>query len=114
MRILNRPIASDENALLDEDPMSGVANLFDASVVFIVALIFALFMAFNMLEMFDPESELTITKKGANGEMQIITKRGKDVKIEKVTPQEVEGKGVRLGTAYQLENGKVVYVPENN
>lgn len=112
MKFLNRPLTADDE-LAEDDPMSGVANLFDASVVFIVALIFALFMAFNMLDMFDPNSEVTITKKGANGEMQIITKKGKDVKIEKVTPQEAEGKGVRLGTAYQLENGKVIYVPEN-
>lgn len=95
-----------------DDPMSGVANLFDASVVLIVALLFALFSAFNMLDLFDPDSEITFTKKNEKGEMQIITKKGKEIKIQKVTNQKAMGRGTRLGTAFKLENGKVVYVPE--
>jgi hypothetical protein len=50
-----------------EDPIAGVANLFDVSVVFIVSMMIALFMAYNMLDLMDPKSELTITKKGADG-----------------------------------------------
>jgi hypothetical protein len=94
------------------DPMSGVANLFDVSVVLIVAMLFALFSAFNMMDMFDPDSEVTFTKKNKNGEIQIISKRGKEIKIQKVTDSESVGNGVRLGTAFQLENGKIIYVPE--
>jgi len=44
--------------------------------------------------------------------MQIITKKGKEIKIQKVTDKETLGRGTRLGTAFKLENGKVVYVPE--
>ena len=94
------------------DPMSGVANLFDVSVVLIVAMLFALFSAFNMMDLFDPDAEITFTKKNKNGEMQIITKKGKEIKVQKVTDNESAGKGVRLGTAFQLENGKIIYVPE--
>ncbi len=108
---------NSKNTLLNartplEDPMSSVANLFDVSVVFIVALIFALISAFNMLDMFDPDSEVTYTKQSSNGEIQMVTKKGKEVKVEKVTPNDASGKGVRLGTAYKLENGQVIYVPE--
>lgn len=95
-----------------EDPMSSVANLFDVSVVFIVALIFALISAFNMLDMFDPNSEVTYTRKSSNGEIQMVTKKGKQIEVEKVSPTDASGKGVRLGTAYKLENGQVIYVPE--
>lgn len=95
-----------------EDPITGVANLFDVSVVFIVAMIMALFMAYNMLDFIDPKSELTLTKKNANGEMEIITKKGKEIKVEKVTDKSLSGQGHRLGTAYKLEDGRVIYVPE--
>ena len=95
-----------------EDPITGVANLFDVSVVFIVAMIMALFMAYNMLDFLDPNSEMTLTKKNSKGEMEIITKKGKDIKVQKVTDKSLSGKGLRLGTAYELEDGRVIYVPE--
>lgn len=95
-----------------EDPISGVANLFDASVVFIVSMMISLFMAYNMLDLVNPKSEVTITKKNADGQMEIITKSGKEIKVKKVTDKKLSGEGVRLGTAYQLKDGRVVYVPE--
>lgn len=95
-----------------EDPLAGVANLFDASIVFIVAMMLALFSALNMLDLLDPASEVTITKKGANGQVEIMTKKGAEIKVSRVTDKALTGAGTRLGTAYQLPNGKVVYVPE--
>ena len=111
MRLLQRRRAfSLENQAL-EDPISGVANLFDASIVFIVSMMVALFMAYNMMDLLDPSSEVTMMKKNANGEMEIITKKGKEIKVSKVTDQKLSGRGERLGTAYQLPDGRVVYVP---
>jgi len=95
-----------------EDPIAGVANLFDVSVVFIVSMMIALFMATNMLEMMDPKSEMTVTKKTADGRIEIITKKGKEIKVQKVTDKRATGEGERLGTAYKLKDGKVIYVPE--
>ena len=111
MRLLSqrRRFALDDAAL--EDPISGVANLFDASIVFIVSMMVALFMAYNMMDLLDPNSEVTMMKKNANGEMEIITKKGKEIKVSKVTDQKLSGKGERLGTAYKLPDGRVVYVP---
>lgn len=95
-----------------EDPISGVANLFDASVVFIVSMMIALFMAYNLLDLVNPKAEVTITKKTSDGRLEIITKSGKEIKVQKVTDKKLSGEGVRLGTAYQLKDGRVVYVPE--
>ncbi len=95
-----------------EDPISGVANLFDVSVVFIVSMMIALFMAYNMLDMMDPKSEMTIMKKSADGKVEIVTKKGKEIKVQKVTDKRLSGQGERLGTAYKLKDGKVIYVPE--
>lgn len=110
MKFLNRTESAD--SIASDDPVSSVANLFDVSIVFIVALFFALFSTMQMTDLFQPEADITITKRNADGSIQIVTKKGKEVKIEKLTPSEQEGRGVRLGTAYQLDDGKIVYVPE--
>lgn len=96
----------------DEDPLAGIANLFDVSVAFIVALLIALFALFSAGSLLDPSSNVTIVKQSDNGEMEIITKQGSQVKVQKVTDKTMSGQGVRLGTAYRLGDGQVVYVPE--
>ena len=106
-----RTLVSDQFAS-ESDPMSSMANLFDVSIVFIVALFFALFMAYSTLDLFNPDSELVITNTSPNGEIEIITKKGQEIKIEKVTETTESGKGVKLGTAYKLEDGRVIYIPE--
>jgi hypothetical protein len=50
-----------------EDPMAGVANLFDASLAFIVALLVVLFAASGLLDLLDPDSEFTLLKQNAAG-----------------------------------------------
>ncbi len=97
---------------VDESPLALVANLFDVSVVIIVSMLFALFAAYNMMDFMNPDSEFTMTKKNADGTIEMITKKGKEIKAKKVTDKEIAGKGVRLGTAYQLDEGKIIYVPE--
>jgi hypothetical protein len=95
-----------------EDPLAGVANLFDASIVFIVAMMLALFSAWNMLDLLDPNSEVTVAKKSADGKVEVLTKKGSEIEVTRVSDKPLSGAGKRLGTAYQLPDGKVVYVPE--
>lgn len=111
MRLLSRRRRSVFDGEALEDPIAGVANLFDASIVFIVSMMIALFMAYNMMDLLDPSSEVTMMKKSANGELEIISKKGKEIKVSKVTDQKLSGRGERLGTAYKLPDGRVVYVP---
>jgi hypothetical protein len=96
----------------DDDPLAGIANLFDVSVAFIVALLIALFALFSAGSLLDKSSNVTLIKQNSNGEMEIITKTGAEIKVQKVTNRSMTGQGVRLGTAYRLPNGSVVYVPE--
>lgn len=95
-----------------EDPISGVANLFDASIVLIVSMMIALFMAYDLLDFLNPDSSVTITKQGADGQVEIITKKGNEIKARKMTDKKLSGEGERLGTAYRLNDGRMVYVPE--
>lgn len=98
----------------DNDPMSVVSNLFDVAMVFAVALMVALVSRYSMTEMFS-DKDFTMVKNPGKSDMEIITKEGE--KIERYTPSddEREGKGnrgERVGTAYRLENGEIIYVPE--
>ena len=98
----------------NEDPLSGVANLFDVALVFIVALFLSLMATFQVLDFFDPESEVTVMKK-VKDQWQIITKKGNEVNVKKVTDKTVGGEeGLMLGTAYQLKDGRVIYIPTKN
>lgn len=108
----HRSLHTGLSAALDDDPLAGIANLFDVSVAFIVALLIALFALFSSGAMLDKDSNVTLVKQGENGEMEIITKRGPEIKVQKVTDKSLSGQGVRLGTAYRLANGQVIYVPE--
>ena len=105
----HRPFAESS---LDDDPLSGIANLFDVSLAFIVALILALFSLFSLQDFLDPDSKVTVMTQNQNGETTLITKERESIKVQKVSDRELSGAGTRLGTAYRLPDGQVVYVPE--
>lgn len=97
----------------EEDPLAGIANLFDVSVVFIVGLMITLFSVYRMGDLVNPETEVTMVTTNANGEQQIIRKKGTEIEAYKVTPESLAGgDGERLGIAYRLPDGQVIYVPE--
>jgi hypothetical protein len=96
----------------EEDPLSGVANLFDVSLAFIVALSVALFSMFGARSLFDEKESWTLTRQDAQGRMEVMRKQGRRIEVQKVTEQQLTGDGSRLGVAYRLSDGRVVYVPE--
>lgn len=96
----------------DEDPLAGIANLFDVSVVFIVGLMITLFSVYRMGDLVDPDSEVTMVKTNAAGEREIIVKKGTQITAYKVSGKTAQGDGERLRTAYRLANGQIIYVPE--
>jgi hypothetical protein len=108
-RFLHLP-SPDEIA--EEDPLSGIANLFDVSIVFIVGLMLTLFTVYRMGDLMDQSSEVTMVKTNAQGEREIIVKKGTQISAYKVTGKTAAGEGERLGTAYRLANGQIIYVPE--
>ena len=112
--IKKRRVSGIDNAGHEDDPLSGVANLFDLSLVFIVAVLMALFSVFAEQDILKPNSEWTITKKNDKGELEIITKKDNEIKVQKVTDKKLSGKGTRLGMAYKLEDGRIVYVEEKD
>ena len=96
-----------------DDPMSSIANLLDIFLVFIVAILVTFLSTFHLQELLSPDSNVTVMKQSADGEMTIVTKRSNKIEAVKITKSEAEGKGVRLGVAYQLEDGSMVYIPDD-
>ncbi|HAJ98735.1 MAG TPA: hypothetical protein DCM62_01790 [Bacteroidales bacterium] len=97
----------------DDDPISVVANLFDVAMVFAVALMVAIVTHFQMTEIFSTD-DFTMIKNPGKENMEIITRQGNT--ITRFTPDEtVDGTGTRVrrvGVAYELESGEVIYIPE--
>jgi hypothetical protein len=85
-----------------DDDLDPLTNLFDVAMVFAVALTVA--------------EEFTIVKNPGEDDMEIITKKGEEISKYKqnqntqADPNQRRGK--RVGTAYQLENGEIIYIPE--
>ena len=109
-RFLHLP-PSDEVA--EEDPLAGIANLFDVSIVFIVGLMISLFSVYRHGRSGRRE------ERGDDGEDQRAG-RARDHRQEghdrspptKSAARPTAGDGERLGTAYRLANGQIIYVPE--
>lgn len=97
----------------DVDPVSSVANLFDVAMVFAVALMVALVARYNMTEVFSKE-DFTMVKNPGKESMEIITKKGDKIEKYKASDDNSESnnKGKRIGAAYQLENGEIIYIPD--
>ena len=109
-RFLHLP---DPDEQMEEDPLAGIANLFDVSVVFIVGLMITLFSVYRIGDLVDQKSEVTMVKTNAQGEREIIVKKGTKITAYKVSRKTAAGDGERLGTAYRLADGQVIYVPED-
>ncbi len=97
----------------DFDPISTVANLFDVAMVFAVALMVALVTRFQMTEMFSKD-DFTMVKNPGKENMEIITKKGEKIESYKASNenQSQGNKGKRVGTAYQMEDGEIIYIPD--
>lgn len=101
------PPSSDE-----ADPMSNLVNLFDVAMVFAVALMVAFAIQSRMTEFLTAE-DATFVKNAGKPDMEIIVKKNNKITRYKSEKSTGAGKGRRVGIAYQLENGEVIYVPEN-
>jgi hypothetical protein len=94
----------------DDDPAAGLLNLFDIWLVFAVSLLLAA-ISYSQ-DARQPDAATTIKNPG-QPDMEIVTKQGEEIERLKMTDRQLTGEGEKLGTAYRLKSGKVVYVPES-
>lgn len=93
------------------DPLDGLANLFDVAMVFAVALMVAVVTRMQIAEVFTQE-DFTMVKNPGQEDMQIIVKEGEEIRRYEASGEQGVGKGKRVGAAYQMEDGRIIYVPE--
>ncbi|WP_281558774.1 DUF2149 domain-containing protein [Thalassomonas sp. RHCl1] len=98
---------------LEEDeelnPIVSAVNLVDVFLVIIAALLIAL--AQNPLNVFS-EDDVTVVKNAGKPNMEVIVKKGKEIKEYKANGEIGSGEGLRAGVAYKMADGSFVYVPE--
>ncbi len=99
--------------LLEDDestnPMLSVVNLVDVFLVIIAALMISI--AQNPMNPFSNE-EITVIKNEGKENMEIIIKKGKEIKKFKSAGEIGSGQGTKAGVAYKMKDGSMVYIPE--
>lgn len=92
---------------LEDDPLSSVASPFDIAMVFSAALMDAMVNYLSIGDLLFSE-EFTIVKNPGQRNMEIVTKNGKEIRRDQGKASATDqGKGKRVGTAFQLESGKL-------
>ncbi len=95
----------------DFDPRETLVNLFDVAMVFAVALMVAFVIRSQMTELLTSE-DVTFVKNAGKPDMEIIVKKDNKVTRYKSEKSTGTGRGERVGIAYRLESGEIIYVPE--
>jgi len=95
----------------DEDPLSGVANLFDVAMIFAVGLLVMMMMYVNLPELLTSQ-DVTIVKNPGQDDMQIIIKNETEIEVLNMTEETVTTMGKLVAGIYETEGGATVYVEE--
>ena len=54
----------------------------------------------------------TLVRRSPSGQTEVLSRHGKSIHIQKLSARKAGGQGQRLGVAYELEGGEVIYVPD--
>jgi hypothetical protein len=100
------------DSMAEEDPLSLMPNLFDLSIVLAVAFLLTSLGALGLRGLVSANDDWTLVKKSASGQTEVVTRQGKSVRVQQFSARKAGGQGVRLGVAYELEGGEVIYVPD--
>ena len=92
----------------DEDPGAGLLNLFDVWIAFAVALLLAIVSYGNLAK----KQDASLAKSQGDPGMETVPEQGSTLERYRSSDQSLGGEGQRLGTAYRLKSGEVIYVPD--
>jgi len=110
--IIRRRLVDSPLSEYHEDPLSALANLFDLALVFVALLVAVIATTLRLPELLNPEADLAIVRNLGPGEVEIVLKKGRTITAYRATDYLVGGRATRLGIAYRLEDGQIVYVPD--
>ncbi|WP_144378045.1 DUF2149 domain-containing protein [Mesorhizobium amorphae] len=95
----------------DDDPLLSVVNLIDLFLVVIGILM--ILIVTNPLNPFSSR-KVTVVENPGQPDMRITIKDGRELTRYEASRQVGEGQGVRAGTTYRLDDGRMIYVPESS
>lgn len=95
-----------------DDPTSAMANLFDVAILIAVGFLLASLASMGLNELIS-KSDMTIVKNPGGPGMELITKKGTEIRRMRTTNEQVEGAGAAIGTVYRLKDGRVILVPQS-
>lgn len=108
----SRALTLLEDANEDHAPELSLLNLVDLMLVFAVGLLLAIASYYGLRDlMLEPEAVVVVHRSGTD-DMEMIIKRSDRVERMRMTPKSINGQGTRIGIAYRLNSGEIVYVPE--
>ena len=96
---------------VEDDPLAGLVNLFDLWMVFSIALLLALVSDFRLPHL-TPRESATQSSSPDSSVMERLPQQSHKLEHYRVSDDKLTGEGQRLGTAYRLKTGEVVYVPD--
>lgn len=93
----------------DDDPMLSAINLVDVFLVLVVALLTAVAAKTQT----DALANATTVHNAGQPDMEMVVReQGREVRF-KGAGKASQGQGVRAGVAYRLDDGSIIYIPED-
>lgn len=94
------------------DPTEAMSNLFDIALLIGIGFLIVALSGMGLKDLLSKD-DITIVKNPGKVDMEIITRQAGSIKRLKATGNTVGGVGKRIGSVYRLEDGQVVWLPEN-
>ena len=94
----------------EDDPLLSVVNLIDLFLVVIGILLIVIVQ--NHLNPFSQDKAVVVENPG-EANMRMLIKDGKELKQYQSSGEIGEGQGSKAGVTYQLNDGRMIYVPES-
>ena len=92
-----------------DDPAAGLINLFDVWIAFAAALLLSVVSYMNKPQPTTAQSEKTAAEQRGETLDDIETQRMRAERFQESRASK-SGEGERLGTAYRLKSGEIIYV----
>lgn len=94
-----------------DDPMLSVVNLIDLFLVIIgVLMIVVMENPLNPLS----KNDVVVVENPGKANMRITVKEGQELKRYESNGEMGQGQGARAGVTYRMDDGRMIYVPEEN
>ncbi|WP_300288869.1 DUF2149 domain-containing protein [Nitrosomonas sp.] len=95
----------------DDDPILSVVNLIDIFLVIIAALLITIVQ--NPLINPFSQKDVTVIVDAGKPSMEMIIKKGETIEHYKASGEIGAGDGQKAGVAYRMQDGSMIYVPED-